>query len=175
MLGISAAEEGTAGGGYTGVPIPIENIHPFPIGEAIGEGRGAAWCAATLADELRAAGLPAVDGWPAFDLILLGIGVDGHLLSVFPGSPALDTTELALAIPAPTHIEPHVERVTLNPAVVGAAVGVVVVVTGAEKASIIPSIFGSDQDPHRWPAQLALRAGATWILDEAAASGLPGR
>ncbi len=175
MLGISAAEEGTAGGGYKGVPIPVENIHPFPIGEAIGEGRGAAWCAATLADELRAAGLPVVDGWPAFDLILLGIGVDGHLLSVFPGSSALDATELALAIPAPTHIEPHVERVTLNPAVVGAAVGVVVVVTGAEKASIVPSIFGSDRDPHRWPAQLALRAGATWILDEAAASGLPGR
>ncbi len=175
MLGISAAEEGTAGGGYAGVPIPIENIHPFPTREAIGEGRGAAWCAATLADELRAAGLPEVDGWPAFDLVLLGIGVDGHLLSVFPGSAALNATELALAIPAPTHIEPQLERVTLNPAVVGVAGRVVVVVTGEEKASIVATIFGPDRDPHRWPAQLALREEATWILDEAAASGLPDR
>jgi 6-phosphogluconolactonase len=174
MLAISAAEEGTAGDD-AGVPIPIENLHPFPTGEAIGEGRGAAWCAAALADELRAAGLPAVGGWPAFDLILLGIGADGHLLSVFPGSAALDATELAMAIAAPTHIEPHLERVTLNPAVIGTARRVVVVVTGAEKAPIIATIFGPDRDPHRWPAQLGLRDGATWILDEASASGLPAR
>ncbi len=55
--------------------------------------------------------------------LFLGIGPDGHLLSVFPGSPALTSRELALAIPAPTHVEPHVERVTLNPAVVAAAHG----------------------------------------------------
>jgi 6-phosphogluconolactonase/glucosamine-6-phosphate isomerase/deaminase len=47
--------------------------------------------------------------------------------------------------------------------------------TGEEKASIVATIFGPDRDPHRWPAQLALREGATWILDEAAASGLPDR
>jgi 6-phosphogluconolactonase len=175
MLGISGAEEGTAGAGPAGEPIPVANLHPFPIGEAIGQGRGAAWCAATLADELRGAGLPALDGWPAFDLILLGVGVDGHLLSVFPGSGALEATELAMAIPAPTHIEPHIERVTLNPAVVGAAATVLVVATGADKASIIATVFGPDRDPHRWPAQLALGDRATWILDEAAASGLPGR
>ena len=116
-----------------------------------------------------------MDGWPAFDLMLLGVGDDGHILSVFPGSPALDATELALAIPAPTHIGPHLERVTLNPALVGAAVGVLVVVTGADKAATIGAIFGTDRDPRRWPAQLALRAGATWILDEAAAGGLPDR
>jgi 6-phosphogluconolactonase len=175
MVGISGAEEGTAGGIHAGVPIEIENVHPFPTGEAIGSGRGAAWCAAFLADELRDAGLPIVGGWPAFDLILLGVGPDGHLLSVFPGSAAFDATELALAIPAPTHIEPHIERVTLNPAVIGAAGSVLVVATGGEKATTIGAIFGSDRDPRKWPAQLALRAGATWILDEAAAAGLPGR
>ena len=126
------------------------------------------------ADELRAAGLPEVDGWPSFDLLFLGIGGDGHLLSVFPGSPALDSAELGLGIPAPTHIEPHVERVTLNPAIVGAAQAVADRrVQGGDKAAAVAAIFGSERDPRRWPGQLARRSGATWILDEAAAAGLP--
>jgi 6-phosphogluconolactonase len=173
LLDIGEVEEGTAGGGVHGIPIPIENIHPFPTTEAIGAARGAAWCATALADTLRAAELPNVDGWPGFDLMLVGIGGDGHLLSVFPGSTALDSSALALAIPAPTHIEPHVERVTLNPALIGAARQVIVVANGADKAPVIGAIFGSELDPRRWPAQLARRAGAIWILDEAAASALP--
>jgi 6-phosphogluconolactonase len=175
MLDFGSREEGIAGGFDRGVQIPADQLHPFRAGEAIADGRGPAWCAATLADELRAAGPPEVDGWPSFDLLLLGVGADGHVLSVFPGSPALDSTELALAIPAPTHIEPHVERVTLNPAVVGAARAVLVVVTGAEKAEAVAMVLGSEVDPRRWPAQLTRRSGATWILDEAAAGSLPGR
>lgn len=174
LMGIAGAEEGTAGGGPSGVPLPIANVHPFPTGEAIGRSLGAGWCAATLAAALRGAGLDALDGWPIFDLILLGIGADGHLLSVFPGSPALDSTELAMAIPAPTHIGPHLERVTLNPEVIAAAREVIVVVGGADKAAVLTQVFGPERDPRRWPAQLARRAGATWILDEAAAAGLPG-
>jgi 6-phosphogluconolactonase len=175
LLGLADAEEGTAGGGYAGVPLPVENIHPFRTGEAIGRRAGAAWCAAALADELRSAGLPEQEGWPIFDLIGLGMGPDGHIFSVFPGSAAFDSTELALAIPAPTHIEPHVERVTLNPAVVGVARQAIVVVHGEEKAPVLAEVFGPERDPRRWPAQLARREGVLWILDEAAASGLPGR
>lgn len=174
MLGIGGAEEGTAGGGPAGVPIRLDDIHPFPTGEAIGRARGAAWCAATLAGDLRAAGLTTIDGWPVFDLLLLGIGRDGHLLSVFPGSAATDATELAVAIPAPTHIEPHVERVTLNPAVIGVARHVVVVAYGADKAAIIGAIFSGPPDARALPARLAVRAGATWILDQPAAAGLSG-
>jgi 6-phosphogluconolactonase len=156
----------------TRVRIPVANLHPFRTGEAIGVGQDAATCAAELAAELRDAGLPEDDGWPVFDLILLGLGSDGHILSVFPGSQAFDSIRWALAIPAPTHIEPHVARVTLNPAVVRVARRVVVVAHGAGKAEIIGRIFGADPDPSALPAQLTLREGSTWILDEAAAAQL---
>ncbi len=173
LLAIGLTEEGVAGGRGPGVPLPQANLHPFRTAEAIGGSRGPAWCASTLADELRSAGPATDDGWPAFDLILLGIGADGHVLSVFPGSPAIGSAELAMTVPAPTHIEPHVERVTLNPAVIGAARGVLVVAAGAGKAAVLADVLGGTRDPSRWPAQLARRAGATWILDAAAAASLP--
>jgi len=169
LLGIGRAEEGSAGGGPAGVPIPLEHFHPFRTGEAIGMARGAAWCADAMAAELHGFGPISDDGWPAFDLLTLGMGDDGHVLSVFPGSPAFEAPELALAIPAPTHIEPHVERVTLNPAVVSAARQVLVVVVGASKAAILAEVLGPLTDVRRLPAQLARHAGTTWIVDEAAA------
>jgi len=172
LLAIGLTEEGQAGRTWVGVPLPQQNLHPFRTGEALGSSRGAAWCAALLADELRAAHLPSQGDWPVFDLLVLGVGADGHTLSVFPGSPALNGTELAMAIPAPAHIGPRVERVTLNPAVVGAARSVLVVATGSGKAAVLADVFGATLDPGRWPAQLARRAGATWILDAAAAASL---
>jgi 6-phosphogluconolactonase len=174
VAGIALGEEGTAGGGWPGEPLPVDQIHPFLAGEGIATGRGPGWAASAMADELRAQG-PALDGegWPILDVLLLGVGPDGHILSVFPGSPALGAADLAMAISAPTHIEPHVERLTLNPAVVGAARHVVVVATGSAKATVLGEVFGSTRDPSRWPAQLALRSGATWILDADAAANLP--
>ncbi|MHB8459877.1 MAG: 6-phosphogluconolactonase [Candidatus Limnocylindrales bacterium] len=159
--------------GDPGVRLETDRLHPFPCGRAFGEGRDAAWCAATYAAEV-AAGVPAdTAGWPIFDLVLVGIGSDGHLLSVFPGSPALGSDRLALAIPAPTHLEPHVERVTLNPAILGTAREILAITHGAAKAPALGAIFGPQRDPTRWPAQLARRAGATWLLDAAAAAELP--
>jgi 6-phosphogluconolactonase len=172
LLGIAGGEEGTAGG-PAGVPLPISNLHPFRTGEAIGAGRDAEWCAAELAGELRAARLEERDGWPVLDLMVVGMGPDGHVLSVFPGSPAFAAEALALAIPAPTHIEPHVERVTLNPALLRVAREVLVVAFGSGKAATVAQVFGPERDPGRWPAQIAARTGATWILDEPAASALP--
>jgi 6-phosphogluconolactonase len=176
LLDIAETEEGTAGV-RTAVPIPFDHLHPYRAAEAIaegrGEGRGADWCADMMAAELREAGPAIVDGWPVFDVLGLGMGPDGHVLSVFPGSPAFDSPALALAVPAPTHVEPHVARVTLNPAVVAAARTVLVVITGADKAATVADVLGPVEDVRRWPAQLARRAGATWILDEAAAARLP--
>jgi len=159
--------------GGAGVRLDADRLHPFPCGRAIQERLGGVWCAATYAAEV-AAGVPAdATGWPAFDLVLVGIGPDGHLLSVFPGSPALGSDRLALAIPAPTHVEPHVERVTLNPAILGAAREILAITHGAAKAPVLGAIFGPVHDPTRWPAQLARRAGATWLLDAPAGAELP--
>jgi 6-phosphogluconolactonase len=173
LFDIGETEEGTAGGAV-GLPFDVARIHPFPTTEAIGHARGAAWCASALADRLRDVGPLFEDGWPVFDLVILGVGADGHILSIFPGSNAFDAgfADLGMAIPAPMHIEPHVERVTLHPAIVGAARTVLVVASGAEKAPVLGDIFGDVHDPARWPAQLARREGATWILDRAAAGRL---
>jgi 6-phosphogluconolactonase len=152
------------------VAIPLDQVHPFPTTIAIGETRDSAWCAATLATELEAAGLARHGRWPVFDLVLLGVGPDGHVLSVFPGSDAFDSTAIALGIPAPSHVEPHVERVTLNPAILTAARRVVVVAAGPEKADVLGTVFGGERDPRRWPAQVALGSNATWVLDAEAAA-----
>jgi 6-phosphogluconolactonase len=173
VAGIARGEEGMAGGGWPGEPLPYDHIHPFRAGEAIATDRGQEWCAAAMADELRSVGPVTEDDWPVFDVLLLGVGADGHVLSVFPGSPAIGSADLTLAIPAPTHIEPHVPRLTLNPEVIRVARSVVLVATGAAKAAVLGEVFGSIRDPNRWPAQLALRGGATWILDEEAAANLP--
>ncbi len=154
-----------------GLPIPAANVHPFPTDRAIEADLGADWCAAALAAEVVAA-LPLVDGWPSFDLVFVGIGPDGHLLSVFPGSPALTSDRIALPIPAPVHVAPHVERVTLNPAILRAAVRVLAVATGSGKAEMIARILDGPRDPALLPGVLARRSSATWILDAAAAAGL---
>jgi len=174
LLDVAGHEEGTAlGGTRAAVPLSIANIHPFRTTEAIGDGRPSEDCAAELAAEMRGVDLPLVDGWPVLDLVLLGVGADGHVLSVFPGSAAFESDAWALAVPAPTHIEPHVARVTLNPSILAVARQLIVVAHGAGKSAILGQVFGADVDPARWPAQLARREGATWILDEAAAANLP--
>lgn len=175
MTGMGGTGADVLTGETYGAPIPGGNVHPFRTGEAIGHAKDAAWCAARAVEEIRASGPPVADGWPAFDLILVGVGPDGHLFSVFPGSETFDRDEWVLAVPAPGHVEPHVERVTLNPRILDAARQVIVVVTGDGKKDVIARIFGEERDPRRLPAQLAMREGATWILDEAAAGSLPRR
>lgn len=157
-----------------GVPIPLEQVHPFPIGDAVANRHDAAWCAARYIQELRESGIAVADGWPVFDVLFLGVGPDGHVLSVFPHSPAFDLTAWAMPIPPPTHVEPHIERVTLNPGVIGVARLVLVVVHGTGKNAVLPDVFAEQREPRAFPAQLARREGAVWILDEAAAAALPG-
>jgi len=156
-----------------GAMVPIENVHAFPTGEAIGEAREPSWAAARYEAELRAAvaagELEVVDGWPAFDVFFLGIGTDGHVLSVFPGSPAWDAAAWAMGIEAPTHVEPHVRRVTLHPETLRVTPRLLVVAAGDSKAEPVARVFGDRVDARALPAQAARRSGATWILDDAAA------
>ena len=156
-----------------GIQIPVDNVHAFPCGEAIAHDRGPEWCAERYAAELADAPLRVERGFPVFDVVFVGLGLDGHLLSVFPGSEAFDRNDWAIAIPAPTHVEPHIARVTLNPAILGVASAVIVVTTGDAKADIVGRIFDAKRDPREIPAELLRRTGATWILDAAAARLLP--
>lgn len=161
-------------GTETGVRMPIENIHAPAMGRAIGRSLGPETAAAEYDAELRAAGLPLADsGFPIFDVVLVGIGGDGHVLSAFPGSPLFDSTEWVSAVQAPTHIEPHVARLSLHPRILDAARLPIVVAHGAGKAAILAAVFGPERDERRWPAQVARREGAVWFLDRAAAASLP--
>lgn len=154
------------------VPLPPENVHPMRMDEAIASGAGTDWVADAYAEELGHAGVLVVNGYPALDVVLVGIGGDGHVLSVFPGSPLLESHAWASPVEAPTHIEPHVARVSLHPGVLAAAARVIVVATGSGKSAILADVLGAARDIRRWPAQLARRSNATWLLDRDAAAQL---
>jgi 6-phosphogluconolactonase len=157
-----------------GVWIPDENVHAPQISSAIARSTGAGSVAMDYEAQLRAAPLAIADsGVPIFDVLLVGIGSDGHVLSVFPGSPLFDGSAWVSAVPAPEHIEPHVARLTLHPGVIEVARLPIVVAHGAGKAAILASVLAGDRDVRKLPAQLARRAGAIWFLDREAAATLP--
>jgi 6-phosphogluconolactonase len=113
--------------------------------------------------------------WPRFDLVLLGLGADGHTASLFPGpARAADFRHPVLAVSgAPAN--PPVGRVTLTPLALNSAHHVLFVVGGAEKAAAVAGTLGQGEDEERWPGRWIqpVAGRLTWLLDDAAASGLP--
>ncbi len=102
------------------------------------------------------------------DLILLGMGEDGHTASLFPGSAALD--ERVRRVMVVKGSKPPPWRITITPPVIAAAGNVLVMVSGKHKASMVARAFGASHNPKEIPIQLALRG--TWIIDSAAAEEL---
>lgn len=102
------------------------------------------------------------------DLILLGLGEDGHTASLFPGSAVLGERSARVAVV--TGPKPPNPRLTVTPPVIETARAVLVLVSGAGKAEALARALEGPLDVTAVPAQLARRG--TWIVDAAAAAGL---
>ena len=128
------------------------------------------------ARQLRSAS--AEDGldWPRFDLILLGLGADGHTASLFPGpiTPA-EAHSPVIAVSAHYAGRPA-QRVSLTPLVFNTAVNVIFLVTGAAKSEALAATLTGPRDPERWPAQRIqpARGSVAWLVDQAAATRMRG-
>jgi 6-phosphogluconolactonase len=111
-------------------------------------------------------------GLARFDLLLLGLGPDGHVASLYPDQPTLDETERR-AIGADAHLQPFVDRITLTLPVLRAARAVLFLVAGADKADAAKRAFAGE--PSRaTPGSLvrAVEGTTTALLDAAAAATL---
>jgi 6-phosphogluconolactonase len=111
-------------------------------------------------------------GGTALDLLLLGLGPDGHVASLFPGSRALAESE-RLVVPATPKLEPFVERVTLTPPALCSARRIVFLVAGEQKADAVAGALAGPPDPAVPGSLIRAESGETLaILDQKAASRL---
>lgn len=114
-------------------------------------------------------------GAPEFDLILLGIGPDGHLASMFPGQETLqERSELVRGVPE-AGFEPYVPRITLTFPALAKARHVLMVATGESKADAVRKAFGPDATPTpEVPSSMLVEhvRSLTVLLDRDAAAGL---
>jgi len=145
--------------------VPAERVHAPAV--ELGDPER---IAATYAETLRGLLGPEI----VFDLVLLGMGPDGHVASLTPGSAALAATRpVAVVRLEELHTEPRVPRITLTPPVLHAARHVVVTVTGVEKARAVTAALADDGDVTRCPARLVRpSANVAWVVDRAAVTEL---
>jgi 6-phosphogluconolactonase len=106
---------------------------------------------------------------PRFDLILLGLGADGHTASLFPETPALEVHDRwVVANPVPRL---NTTRITLTVPVINAALAVYFLVEGEDKGEAVREVLEGDADPRAYPAKLIQPPGGPeWMLDRSAAS-----
>ncbi|MDR9435409.1 MAG: 6-phosphogluconolactonase [Thiohalophilus sp.] len=146
------------------IPIPEANVHPIHVQPDI----------ETTVEEYRQV-LENVhrgaNGYPCFDLIMLGVGDDGHIASLFPESSALSVTDTPV-------VSVYVEklnswRVTLTYPVLNTARYLMLLVSGEAKTPVVARVFGSEAE-RKYPVQkLAPQGRIEWYLDRSAASELP--
>lgn len=148
------------------VPIQDDHVHPFPT-----DGADPAAAAAAYAATLRKL-LGEGEHTPRFDLVLLGIGDDGHTASLFPETAALaERDALAVANHVP---KLATTRLTLTVPVLAAGREVVFVVGGAAKAEALAAVLEGPETPERLPAQLIrpVDGRLLWLVDRDAAARL---
>lgn len=145
------------------VPVAQQHIH------RVRTELDAALAADDYALTLRQFADPPFD-WPRFDVVLLGLGEDGHTASIFPGSP-LDAIESTSAVP-PAGPQ-GLSRVTLTTPVFNAARSVIFLVQGSGKAAIAASVLYGEHRPWSLPAQRIkpINGKLIWMLDTAASRG----
>jgi 6-phosphogluconolactonase len=147
-----------------GASIPAASVHRMPSDAASLE------TAAQDYSKAIKAHVPAdASGVPAFDVLVLGVGEDGHTASLFPGDPTVDVTDRLVAA---VHAQPGREaRLTLTRPVLQHARSVLVLCVGAAKRGPLGRAWASKGDLHETPSRLLLEAkgAVTWILDRAAA------
>lgn len=147
------------------VPIPATAVHPFPT-----DGDDPAEAAAIYERTLRQ--VLGGNGLPRLDLVLLGMGDDGHTASLFPGTAALrERQALAVANFVP---KLHSWRLTFTAPLINAARTVAFLISGAGKAATLAAVLDGDLRPDELPSQLVQPAEGRllWLLDQSAAADL---
>jgi 6-phosphogluconolactonase len=150
------------------LPLDPARVHAMPASDGP-DGDDAEAAAVRYAGTLAAAAGPGNGAVPHFDVLMLGVGEDGHVASVFPGHPVGDETAAVAAVhdspkPPPT-------RITLTLPTIGTAEQVWLIAAGADKATSVGLAVGGAK---HLPAALVSGVSRTlWLLDEAAAADVP--
>jgi len=153
-------------------PASVPAGHVFPVPTQLGTAAAAAQeYAATLT---RTFGIGESGDPPRFDLILLGLGDDGHTASLFPGAASLWVTDRWVVASPPGTLPPPVERITLTFPVLNAAREILFLVAGQNKAEALQDVLEGQPSREERPAACICPVDGTltWLVDEAAASRL---
>ena len=156
-----------ADGFLSKVAIPQENVHRIPT--EYGDIKVAAHC---YEDTIRRVFSLKQDQVPEFDLVVLGMGVEGHTGSLFPDSFApFDTENLASVVYV---LNEKLNRITLTHPVLCAASHLAVLVCGEEKAGILKEVLTSEPDEVRYPIHVLwpILDKVTWLVDSDAAKDI---
>jgi 6-phosphogluconolactonase len=150
---------------------PIDEDHVFPIPTSLATSQA---CARMYAGMLNQFFGTSAGEMPCFDLVLLGLGDDGHTASLFPGAKALAVRKTAVTSTPPGTLPPAVERITLTYPAINAARRVLFLVAGESKAEALGEIWRGRAARRRRPAAgVRPKHGTlTWLVDRTAAANI---